>query len=242
MVASTPPTLPNTLTIPDPPFNAVFCNNITPPQLSLYDSIVEIIIGPQKKTFTMHKGLLCFHSSFFKAAFTGPYKEAQSGLLILEDESPTVFSLFNHWAYDSSILRKLKPLVLIDLFVFAETRLIRRLQNDVVDICIWHASQNDSMDEESLHIAWRQTLRLRPLLVDLFIAQGDLSGARLFDGDYLRAIAVRSTELLRVARPQAVRPGAGSGRGLARCAGLLELQCYRFHVHEQEDPVCGGDR
>ena len=98
------------------------------------------------------------------------------------------------------------------------------------------------MDEESLLIAWRQTLRLRPLLVDLFIAQGDLSGARLFDGDFVRAIAVRSTELLRVANPQPARPSGASGGGAARCVGLLELPCYRFHVHEQEDPVCGAER
>lgn len=102
--------------------------------------------------------------------------------------------------------------------------------------------QNDSMDEESLHVGWRQTLRLRPLLVHLFIAQGDLSGVRLFDGEFVRAIAVRSTELLRVARPQSARPGEGSGGGVVRCVGLLELQCYRFHVHERDDPACGGER
>ncbi|KAL2053939.1 hypothetical protein ABVK25_005868 [Lepraria finkii] len=68
----------------------------------------------------MHKGLLCCHSPFFKAAFTVPYKEASDGILVLEDESHRVFSLFNHWAYDPTILRYLKPLALIGLYAFAE--------------------------------------------------------------------------------------------------------------------------
>ena len=100
---------------------------------------------------------------------------------------------------------------------------------------------NDSMDAESLHLAWRQTLRLRPLLVDLFIKRGDLNGIHTIDSDFARAIAVRSTELQRVANSRSARPSEGLGGWAARCAGLFKLPCYRFQVHEREDPICGGE-
>lgn len=95
------------------------------------------------------------------------------------------------------------------------------------------------MDAESHHRAWRQALRLQPLLVDLFIKRCDLNGIHTFDADFVLAIAVRSTELRRVANPRSARTGEGSWA--ARGAGLLMLPCCRFHVHEREDLICGGE-
>ena len=101
MAASTSLDLPEGPELtPDSPFDEVFSKIVTPPRFSLYDSIVHVLVGPQKPKFGMDKGLLCYHSPFFKAAFTSPYKEAFDGILVLEDESHHVFSLFNHWAYD----------------------------------------------------------------------------------------------------------------------------------------------
>ena len=146
MAASTSLDLPEGPELtPDSSSDEVFSNIVTLPRFSLYDSIVHDLVGPQKLKFGMDKGLLCYHSPFFKEAFTSPYKEAFDGILVLEDESHRVFSLFNHWAYDPTILRYPKPLTLIDLYAFAEERVVKRLQNDVVDICIWHAIYNDSI-------------------------------------------------------------------------------------------------
>jgi hypothetical protein len=47
----------------------------------------------------VHEDLLTYHSSFFRAALTGHFKEAENKCVVLEDDDPQVFELFVHWLY-----------------------------------------------------------------------------------------------------------------------------------------------
>lgn len=48
--------------------------------------VVEI--GPKRKKFSIHKALLAEHSAFFRGAMRGPWKEAQEGVVTLDDIEP----------------------------------------------------------------------------------------------------------------------------------------------------------
>lgn len=42
-------------------------------------------IGPQKKNYYIHKALLMQHSEYFRKALQGPWKEAEEGVVRLDD-------------------------------------------------------------------------------------------------------------------------------------------------------------
>jgi hypothetical protein len=47
--------------------------------------MIVVEIGPDAKKYFVHKALLMHHSKFFKKALTGTWKEAQEGVVRLED-------------------------------------------------------------------------------------------------------------------------------------------------------------
>ncbi|KAF6241679.1 hypothetical protein HO173_000390 [Letharia columbiana] len=69
----------------------------------LYDTMVVVLVGPVKQRFEIHKRLICSRSDFFKAAFTGNFKEADDGTLTLPEEDPATFKYFVYWLYTGSL-------------------------------------------------------------------------------------------------------------------------------------------
>ncbi|KAF8852846.1 hypothetical protein BDZ45DRAFT_558213, partial [Acephala macrosclerotiorum] len=62
-------------------------------------SFVKINVGAEKQPFNVLKSLICHHSPFFKAAFTGSFVEAQEQSMDLEDVEVPIFTLFVDWLY-----------------------------------------------------------------------------------------------------------------------------------------------
>ncbi|CAO2658459.1 Nn.00g061820.m01.CDS01 [Neocucurbitaria sp. VM-36] len=60
--------------------------------------VVSIAIGPEKKVFRIHKDILCYHSEYFRTAYSGRWKDATEGVA-LDDVEVEVFNLFVHWLY-----------------------------------------------------------------------------------------------------------------------------------------------
>ena len=58
-----------------------------------------MLVGPEEKKFGIHKGLLCAHSSFFRAALEGSFKEARTGIVTLSEDDPVTFEVFKTWLY-----------------------------------------------------------------------------------------------------------------------------------------------
>lgn len=65
--------------------------------------MVIVLVGPKKQRFEIHKGLVCSRSDFFKAAFTGAFKEANDGTLTLPEHDPATFKYFVSWLYTGSL-------------------------------------------------------------------------------------------------------------------------------------------
>lgn len=49
--------------------------------------------------YVIHKKLVSYHSTFFKAALNGSFLEGQNNQVKLEEELPEVFNGFVHWLY-----------------------------------------------------------------------------------------------------------------------------------------------
>ena len=101
------------------------------------DSIVTIEVGPNKQPFQASKALLCLRSPFFKAAFTGNFKETSQHSILLEEDSPDAFKLFLEWAYHTNISRTRDIrdtwIYYLNGYVLAEKLLVPELQNKAMD-------------------------------------------------------------------------------------------------------------
>lgn len=81
-----------------------------------------IEVGPENRKYHVHKALIVYHSEFFNGAFNGTTKEADEGLIHMEDIDPSsgtfsalaptynkltssTVNIFVHWLYTQGIPR-----------------------------------------------------------------------------------------------------------------------------------------
>lgn len=106
----------------------------------MFDTIVDVIVGEGagSKTFKLHKGVLCFYSSYFEKAFKGGFEEARKGVVELPTEDVDIFERFVLWLYT----RRLDALSAQDLtlygqlfrlWTFADRRGIPLLMNECMN-------------------------------------------------------------------------------------------------------------
>ena len=108
----------------------------------LYHDFVFLKVGPKAKRFGVHKAPLVRESEYFRAAFNGSFSEATTGKIHLTEDIPGVVGAFVTWLYTRELARPgpdgvsevdLSDEDLIDLYTFADAKLVRRLQWDVMD-------------------------------------------------------------------------------------------------------------
>ena len=63
---------------------------------------MTVLVGMDKKSFIVHKDMICSRSSFFKAACSGVWSEAKERKVELPDYSPPSFKIYLEWAYSQS--------------------------------------------------------------------------------------------------------------------------------------------
>ena len=93
----------------------------------------------------MHRGLICHHSTFFRAAYEGGFLESTTGICHLPDEDPVIVEAFLNWLYTRRVSRlsvkeysnSTKLLEeythLFALCIFADVRGVAALQNAATD-------------------------------------------------------------------------------------------------------------
>ena len=72
----------------------------------MFTDAVTIVVGNESgasKIFTVHKALLCHHSSFFEAACKGNFKESFTNQIHLPEDEPIIFDDFLQWLYLGAI-------------------------------------------------------------------------------------------------------------------------------------------
>ncbi|KAI4719678.1 hypothetical protein E4T48_04136 [Aureobasidium sp. EXF-10727] len=135
-----------------------------------FGTVVTIEVGPEKKAFVIHKGLLCFYSDYFRAAFNGSFKEAIEAKLSLREESADLFYIVNGFFYTNQLRRddqigsQLHLTTLGDLWVLGDRYLMPALQNTAMDAYIRKISgQHGHGSPESIERRYRQTHAGSPL-------------------------------------------------------------------------------
>ncbi|KAG0647368.1 hypothetical protein D0Z07_6984 [Hyphodiscus hymeniophilus] len=71
--------------------------------------IVDILVGPEKKRYVVHKRLLTAQSDYFSKALTGNFMEAEENSIQLKEEDPATVSLLIAWLYLGAIPSTEKP-------------------------------------------------------------------------------------------------------------------------------------
>lgn len=97
---------------------------------------VKLLIGLERKTYYVHKDLLCEKSYYFKGAFGDGFEESVDGAMILEDADLEVFEMFLSWFYGTPvplIKTGLAYIAHIKLYVMADRYGVERLMNNTMD-------------------------------------------------------------------------------------------------------------
>ncbi|KAL1961769.1 hypothetical protein VTN77DRAFT_1056 [Rasamsonia byssochlamydoides] len=74
--------------------------------------LIDVVVGENAAPWSIHKKLLCTHSSFFEVAINSLFREGREKKVVLKDEANEVFSLFVQWIYSGSFTTTSLPLLL----------------------------------------------------------------------------------------------------------------------------------
>jgi hypothetical protein len=128
----------------------------------MFGKTVQIRVSGLKmqESFTVHKGLLCFYSSYFQAAFNSVFVEGQTDEIDLsEEEDADVFKRFVFWLYRGTFDRdeawsfEQK----IRLWAFGDRRIVPLLQNLVLDEIRSEIVQTATVPTEKLDFLYKST-------------------------------------------------------------------------------------
>ncbi len=168
-----------------------------------YDSITFVYIGPEVKSFGIHKGLLLKASTFFRGIFSGEYKpeagaksedaveimsyDDGSKAITLLNEDPSIFKRFNDWLYTEKVTTRAETArdlvwnVIVDTYIFAVRRGIPRLQNSCIDVAIRKIEAGGLFPSQAIiNPLWKVTgavWPLRRLFLQLFAVKCSLKTA-----------------------------------------------------------------
>ncbi|KAH7125291.1 hypothetical protein B0J11DRAFT_434571 [Dendryphion nanum] len=66
-------------------------------------TFIVVEIGPERTKYHLHKEFLMHNSEYFLKAFSGHWKEAETGLVVLEDVESGIFNVFVNWIYSGKL-------------------------------------------------------------------------------------------------------------------------------------------
>ena len=203
----------------------------------MLDTPVALLVGPEKRVFYLHRGLLCSVSDYFNTALHSGFKETEEQKIELPEEDPEVVERFQLWLYTKSILdhdetvQNIDYPIYVDLYVFAESRLIPKLQNEAINAIIRKGSIDGTISTNSA--IYRKTIDsspIRRLTVDRTVRLGALNtwGFKstnednlLNSKDYLQDVVVALYEEKKGPKE----------------TDFWKIRC-NYHVHSEDNPPC----
>ena len=198
--------------------------------------MIKIEVGSSpKKTFDVHKGLLCHHSDYFLNRLNESLPQDPASQCTLEDENPTIFAHFFIWMYTSKLMDDeiggagdISWELLVDIYLFAHRRLARRFRNASIDALILKMDITDEIAPPLLITrAWNDVSEATDPIRTLFVEFFRRSKAALRHLGIEGVMAYPKELLARVAV-------AGSPKEVL-C--LWELRCS-FHTHVEGEDDC----
>lgn len=99
----------------------------------------------EPKKYTIHKKLICHHSTYFDTAFNGSFKEAKENEIKLSEDTSETFDVFVHWLYSAHLPSEEGSseasdlsLYYLRLFIIADKYLIPQLQAESYRKIRWY--------------------------------------------------------------------------------------------------------
>ena len=204
---------------------------------------MQLEAGQERTRFGVHKGLLTQQSAYFQAAFNGGFAEAIDGLIKLVDDDARVVAWFVTWLYsgqllcedvedpkDGAIERPLDLAELLDLYQFADAKLVARLKIDATNAIISHAERDriSLWDMKRIYAELPETTPLRRVVVDWFVTKITFNEILLRDWKHLLPHALLADLAVRLA--EALNsPCLVTAPWDQRCS---------YYSHDSEDTEC----
>ena len=146
---------------------------------SLYSEFVFVDVGPERKRFGVHKGLISKYSAFFQATFDGQFAEAFKGTVELLEETPSIFDVVHTWLYSLEITQivneKDVPCTAaqhLALCIFDDKYDMPLLFNDTIDLIItYYEDKSQPLERKHVPYIYDNTVQdspLRKLIVAMF--------------------------------------------------------------------------
>lgn len=162
----------------------------------MYDAIVTIRFDDEEATeFAVHRGLICYHSGFFRGALQGHFLESGEKVVTLPAFEAPAFRTFMRWMYTSrlcdpgvsfniEVAKEVREM--IDAYILADKRGIPGLKNAIIDLLIEANVECNHIPTLSVVQAWSslpESDGLRNLFLDWLSMQK--LGTGFFDDQHL---------------------------------------------------------
>ncbi|KAL9039179.1 MAG: hypothetical protein Q9180_002684 [Flavoplaca navasiana] len=159
-----------------------FLRGSTPPARSLFQTILTVTVGEEKRPFLVHREILCAVSPFFAAALNPSYdfRESRSSTFNLSFARPVDFEYLVQWIYTRTLTHEEVAAPhpayfrLIRLWILADELQVEGCKNAIIDFMAKTADESNSVPtpDDTVTIFGENGVRegcgLRNLVVDLF--------------------------------------------------------------------------
>lgn len=159
--------------------------------------IVDVVVGDEKETFSVHENLIRTSSPFFDKALTGAWRESSQRTIQLPEDEPKIFAIYVHWLYNCTLpvfcnepdlAGNSEYVEIVKAYVLGDKLLDAAFQNTAIDAiieksvtrasdgCLWHPVA------EAIEYAFNESSEsapIRDLLVDMYLYKG--GGKWLYD-------------------------------------------------------------
>ncbi|MCJ1283878.1 hypothetical protein MMC26_003209 [Xylographa opegraphella] len=210
--------------------------------LKLFNDWVTLVVGPEKKIFKMHMGLLCSVSPYFKAALEGDFKEAQEQVIELTEDDSEIIEYFQFWLYTQSILDEDETMshieweILVGLYVLGDSRLIVTLQNHVMDLLLRNITYDRELPEfETIYGIYEKTCPaslLRRFIVEASARHADLD---TWEWNFVDGVETAQRDFL---KDLVLEVDKDHDKRQER--DLWKIRCS-YHIHTEGEARCSED-
>jgi hypothetical protein len=190
----------------------------------------------------MYRGLLCFHSKYFKNLFGGGFKEAQSDTQLMPETDADMFELFYAWVYTGTISKsdgtcdsRIGHKFITRLYAFADYHMVEELKNRAVElyfICSVEDWQCWFAGTQNIYDTTAEGCSFRRLHVDILLAKYTFADFRECVKDLPTDFIA---DLFETGRAKGAVYGT-SNSSLGRIPWITEMKmafCKNYHEHTE---------
>ncbi|EED24537.1 conserved hypothetical protein [Talaromyces stipitatus ATCC 10500] len=205
----------------------------------LLGKTVDVVVGHEHETFSIHEKLIRASSLFFDKAMSGAWQESAQNTIELPDDEPEIFGLYHHWLYYGTLPVfcddvNVEYVNLIDAYTLGDKLLDTRFQDTAIDAIIERSISKGSDGKmwypgqgviEHAYNNTNESALVRTLLVDMYVSAGHGAwlrdcGTTDFPQSFLFELAAKSMDQ----------------RGGSR----LRIDPSKYHIHGSQDGKKGS--